>query len=291
MPLNRAKLLALYDVADLRRPGRTIEGYDKAHAARTTRLVLKVAQRLDLRGDRLRKLEATALLHDIGRVGMEPELFGRIFQAAQRRGMPVRVGELVRRYPHVSKAQAARFFLDLVRPALVEEGIPVDDRVLEHIAMRMAFDQRVRWILAEKKSELRTLGITVEPWMEQVILYYYYPEVMDGAPEDVRLMGMVLVACENFEAYNNLSRARDYYGREQPSLREAFGMLKRFTGERIISEQIYQTLKELTLGGSLNAVIKESQGLPRRAPLRENDRNFLVELRQEAVMPPGAARH
>ena len=246
MRLNWARLLALYDIHDPRQPGRIIEGYDKAHAARTTRILLKVADRLNFGKTYLRKLEAAALLHDIGRLGIDPTLFGRIFQAAQRRGIPVRLTALVQEYPHVPKANANDLFLRLIRPALKEDGIPVDSQVLEHIDMRMAFDQRVRRILVEKRSELSALGVTIEPWMEQVILYYYYPEVMKDAPEDILLMGMTLVACEKFEAYNNSRRAEDIYGSGQPTLRAAFSMLKECVEKRIISERVYNPLKELT---------------------------------------------
>ena len=50
-------------------------------------------------------------------------------------------------------------------------------------------------------------------------------------------MGMVLVACENFEAYNNVQRARDYYGREHPSLRDAFATVRRFVREGLVTPQ------------------------------------------------------
>ena len=279
--VDRAALLALYDVPDLQHPGRVIPGYDKAHAARTTEMVLAVARRLGADGETLRKLEIVALLHDIGRAGMDAVLFGRIFQAAQAARLPVRVDELVRRYPHISKERAAEAFLDLARPALEASGLVVDDRVVQHVEMRMGFDRRVRRVLAQKEQELRALGVTVEPWMEQVILYYYYPERMEGAPEDVRLMGMVLVACENFEAYNNVQRARDYYGRDHPSLRDAFATVRRFVREGLVTPQVYDALRDSTLEGELDALVRESQGLARDATLRQDDRRFLRELRRE----------
>ena len=280
--LDRAAILALYDVPDPHHPGRVIPGYDKAHAERTTEMVLRVARRLGVAGDALRKLEVAALLHDVGRAGMDAALFGRIFQAAQAAGLPVRVGELVRRYPHVSKEHATEAFLDLARPALEAAGIAVNDaRVVEHVEMRMGFDRRVRRVLAQKEGHLRALGVEVEPWMEQVILYYYYPERMDGASDEVRLMGMVLVACENFEAYNNVRRARDYYGRDHPSLRDAFGTIRRFVREGLVTSQVYDALRDCTLAGDLDALVRESQGLPPDAPLGDDDRRFLEELRRE----------
>lgn len=279
--VDRAKLLALYDVPDPASPGWVIAGYDKAHADRTARVVLRVAKRLGFPEDKLEKLEATALLHDIGRAGMDPQLFGRIFRAAQAHGLPLRVHEVAARYPHVSKAQAMDFFLTLVKPVLAKEGIPLDSRTLDHIAMRMASDRRVRRVLRERAPELRALGVAVEPWMEQVILYYYYPEVMEGAPDDVRLMGMLLVACENFEARNNADRARDYYADGRPSLRGAFTMVREFVRTGMVTPRIYEALRDLTLRGDLDDVVRECQGLPPDAPLHEEDRRFLQELRQE----------
>ena len=136
-------------------------------------------------------------------------------------------------------------------------------------------------VVAQKERDLRALGVTVEPWMEQVILYYYYPERMEGAPDDVRLMGMLLVACENFEAYNNVQRARDYYGREHPSLRDAFATIRFFVREGLVTSQVYNALRDCTLDGELDALVRESQDLPPDAPLRGDDCRFLRELRHE----------
>ena len=281
MPLDRAQLLALYDEPDPQAPGRLIPGYDKAHADRTARIVALVARRLWIGGEILEKLEVATLLHDIGRVGLEPKLFGLIFESAQERGLPVRVGDLVRRYPGVRKDEASQLFVELVRPVLVEKGIAVDRRVREHIDMRMAFDQRVRRVLGEREPELRRLGVIVEPWMEQVMLYYYYPELSEGAPEGVRLMGMILVACENLEAYNNIQRGRDYYGRKRESLQGAFAVLRRFLEEGLISIQVYDALSDLTEKGELRSILNESRGLPPETPLPEEDCAFLEELRRE----------
>ena len=79
---TRDALLAMYDVPDPARPGRVIPGYDKEHAERTTRIVLRVAEAVGLDGRRLADLEITTLLHDLGRTGMDPELFGAGFGLA-----------------------------------------------------------------------------------------------------------------------------------------------------------------------------------------------------------------
>lgn len=275
---DRTKLLALYDVPDPARPGHLIPGYDKAHADRTSRIAVRVARYLRLPEELVGKLEVTALLHDIGRAGMDPQLFGRIFRAAQAQGLPLRVYEVTARYPHVSKAQAMDFFLDVIKPVLAEEGIPLDDKTLDHIAMRMASDKRVRRVLEEKRDDLRALDVAVEPWMEKVILYYYYPEVMEDEPEDVRLMGMLLVACENFEARNNWERARDYYADGRPSLRGAFTLLRQFVASRMVTPRIYEALRELTVRGKMDDLIRECQGLPPDAPLHAEDTAFVREL-------------
>ena len=279
--VDRAKLLALYDVPDPALPGHVIPGYDKAHADRTARIAVRVARRLGLPEELVSRLEVTALLHDIGRAGMDPQLFGRIFRAAQARGLPLRVYEVTARYPHVSKAQAMDFFLDLIKPALAEEGIPLDAKTLDHIAMRMASDRRVRRVLNEKEKDLRALGVAVEPWMEKVILAYYYPEVMEGEPEDVRLMGVLLVACENFEARNNAERARDYYADGRPSVRGAFALLKQFVASGMVTPRIYEALGQLTVRGELDDLIGECQGLPPSASLHAEDRAFVEELRRD----------
>ncbi len=180
---TRDALLAMYDVPDPAHPGRVIPGYDKEHAERTTRIVLRVAEAVGLDGRRLADLEITTLLHDLGRTGMDPELFGAVFGLAQERGLPVRIAELRARYPGVTEEQAVPFFLDLLAPALRDKGIPVTDAVTDHVAMRMDFKGRLRRMLDQRRAELDRLGVAVKPWMETVMLYYYYPHGMEGQPE------------------------------------------------------------------------------------------------------------
>jgi hypothetical protein len=279
--IDRQGLLALYDVPDPARPGRRLPGYDRDHAARTATIVMRVAERLGLAPDLLERLEVTALLHDLGRVGMDGVLFGRIIGAAQRAGLPVRIRDMLQRYPGLSKERAAAAFLELAKPVLAQEGLAVDERVRDHVGMRMASDLRLRRVLQEKQGELDALGVKLEPWMEQVILYYYYPERMAGAPETVRLMGMVLVAAENLEAYNNRSRARDYYTHGEPSLREAFRALGRFVSQGLVSPQVYAVTRVLVLEGGLDDVLAEARGLPPGASLGDADLAFVEELGKE----------
>lgn len=273
---TRQALLALYDVPGP--DGSMLPGYDRDHADRTTRIVMQVVRILGLDPSWDRDLEVAALLHDIGRVGMDPDLFGRIFGLAQRNGFPVRIREFRARYPQVRDADATAFFLNRIEPILHQEGIPVDARVVEHVRMRMDFDRRLRQVLAGKEPDLRRLGIVIKPWMEHVMLYYYYPRGVLGESDAVRLMGMALVASENFEAFNNVRRGRDYYGRAKERLRDVFDALSGFERDRLVAPSVMRALRELTGSGKLDAIIKESRGLPADEPLSEDDLAFEGEL-------------
>ncbi len=168
---SRQRLLALYDTPDPERPGRVLEGYDKEHAERTTRIVQMAAKEAGLDERWLPELEVTTLLHDLGRAGMDPELFGRIFAVAQEIGLPIRIRELRAKYPEVSEEAAPKFFLSFIEPALQRRGIEVTPKVYDHIKMRMDFKGRLRRQLRERGPELSSMGITVKPWMEKVMLY------------------------------------------------------------------------------------------------------------------------
>ncbi len=282
MPVPREALLALYDVPDPERPGRLIPGYDKEHAARTTDIVLLVARELGVAERYIARLEIATLLHDIGRAGMDPELFGRIFQSAQEAGLPVRLPELRRSYRDLTEKNASERFVELVRPVLRAKGIAVTPKVREHIDMRMAFKQRVRRILRDVQPELTSLGVTIEPWMEKLMLYYYYPQELEGQPAEVRLMAETLVACENFEAYNNVQRGRDYYGRTKEQLRDVFSVLNGFVERGLVSRRVYDTLARLTAAGRLDDAMRMSRGLPPDAPLSAEDEAFKRELMKGA---------
>jgi hypothetical protein len=274
---TRDALLALYDAPDPGYPGRTIPGYDRDHAERTTRIVMKMAIAIGLASSWHRDFEVTALLHDLGRAGMDPELFGAVFGPAQEQGLPVRIAELRARYPEVSEQQATGFYLDLIRPLLAERGTEVNDRLIDHVSMRMDFKGRLRRVLMEQNPKLASLGASVKPWMERVMLYYYYPGDMEDQPEEVRLMGMLLVACENFEAYNNRRRGNDYYGRTGEQLRTVFTTLDRFVQRGLVSGEVLSKLLELTAAGDLDGIVNEARGLPAAQPLPADDRAFLRE--------------
>jgi hypothetical protein len=271
-------LLTMYDVPDPERPGRLIPGYDRDHAERTTRIVHLAARASGLPSKWLPGLEVTTLLHDLGRAGMDPELFGKIFGIAQEIGLPIRIRDLRAAYPQVTEEQAPAFFIARIAPALERHGVALTPSVRDHILMRMDFKGRLRQQLRLRQPELSSHGITLEPWMERVMLYYYYPQDMAGEQHDVRHMGMLLVACENFEAYNNRQRGKDYYGRRDEQLREVFSALSGFERNGLVSAQVMAALKGLTASGALDAIIRESRGLPPGEPLPAADIAFQREL-------------
>lgn len=275
---SKIAILAMYDTPDQARPGHVIDGYDKDHAERTTRIVQVVAKAASLPEKWLPDLEIITLLHDLGRAGMDAELFGRIFGIAEEIGLPIRIRQLRAKYPEVTEQGAPEFFTARIKPALEAKGILLTPNVYDHILMRMDFKGRLRRLLKKRQPALSALGITVKPWMEKVMLYYYYPQDMTGEIDDVRLMGMLLVACENFEAYNNRRRGNDYYGRRDEQLREVFTALDHFERDGLVSAHVMHTLKCLTANGTLDSIIKESRGVPSSSQLSPSDLTFQKQL-------------
>ena len=110
------------------------------------------------------------------------------------------------------------------------------------------------------------------------MLYYYYPEKLNGAQPWVRQLAEILVACEQFEAYSNQRRGRDYYVRQREDVSEAFAYLDALQGEGIISRPVVQALRALASEGVFDRVLEEARG---RA-LSERERNFLRGASQES---------
>lgn len=270
----RRSLLSLYDAPSLGDTSGVVAGYDKAHAERATRIVLALASELGLAGDWLADLEVTCLLHDLGRAGMDPQLFGSIFRLAEERGVPVRLSEMRDRYPELDETHACGHFLDLMAPVFHEAGIAMTPAVADHVAMRLDFRGRLRRVLDECAPKLAAWGVEVQPWMEKVMLYYYYPALIEDEPEEVRRMGMMLVAGENFEAYNNHERARDYYVGREARLAAVFDALDGFERRGLVDGAVMDALRRLTASGRLDEVIKESRGMAAGKPLPPEDVAF-----------------
>src|ERR1041385_1538046 len=79
-----AALMRLYDYPHPYHPGRTIRGYDCAHAIRTARMCAAVAIRLGHPADRVIRYQIACLLHDLGRAGLDRTLFGKIWSWAKQ---------------------------------------------------------------------------------------------------------------------------------------------------------------------------------------------------------------
>ncbi len=281
--MDAEALLALYDTPDPANPGRMLPGYDRDHARRTTAIVLSAAPGVGIGSEWMERLEVIALLHDLGRAGMDPELFSRIFTLAQQAGLPVRLPELKERYPDFNEELAADLWLDLARDTLESNHVYVTSQLRDHIAMRMDYKGRLREQLALNVETLGALGAMVEPWMEKVILYYYYPHLMEGEDPIVRRMGMLLVACENFEAFNNARRGRDYYGRERETMQDAFATLESFQERGLVDADIIRSLACVAATGTLDSIVQEARDRPTTEPLPDEDRAFLETFCQSAT--------
>lgn len=96
--------------------------------------------------------------------------------------------------------------------------------------------------------------------MQLVMLYYYYPEKLAGAKPWVKQLAEILVACEQFEAYSNQRRGRDYYVRNAETLTDAFAYLEKLQREGILSREVMTALKRLAAEGAFDAIIAEARG-------------------------------
>ena len=92
------------------------------------------------------------------------------------------------------------------------------------------------------------------------MLYYYYPEKLTSAKSWVRQLAEILVACEQFEAYSNQRRGRDYYVRKKETLVDAFTYLEKLQQEGMLSGVVMGALRRLTAQGEFDAIIEEARG-------------------------------
>jgi hypothetical protein len=96
--------------------------------------------------------------------------------------------------------------------------------------------------------------------MQQVMLYYYYPEKLEDSTPWVKELAEILVACEQFEAYSNQRRGRDYYARKKETIAGAFAYLEKLAQEGILSAPVMKTLKRLAAQGEFDGIIAEARG-------------------------------
>jgi len=266
-----SKLLHLYDYPDPRRPGRLIKGYDCPHALRTARMCAAVAQRMGHRPARVRLYQIACILHDLGRAGLDRRLFGKIWSWARAQGIPTRPREWRAIHPETRYGRETEAFVSRYRKPMAAAGIPLDLWACEQVEMRLGYARRLAARLRIVKPALRELGVVWSPWMGRIMLYYYYPEKLDGAPPWVRQLAEILVACEQFEAYSNQRRGRDYYVRRREDLSEAFGYLDTLQREGIISRPVVRALRGLAAEGAFDTLLEQAKG----RSLSRRERTFL----------------
>ena len=206
--------------------------------------------------------QIACLLHDLGRAGLDRGLFGKIWSWARRRGVPTRPREWRAVHPSTRYGRETEAFLSRHADELRHAGIVMDAWAREQVEMRLGYARRLRRRLRAVRPRLARLGVRWAAWMEQVMLYYYYPEQLKRAPGWVRQLAEVLVACEQLEAYSNRRRGRDYYLRQRETLADAFGYLEQLRVEEILSEPVLDALRGLAAEGAFDRVLAEARGVP-----------------------------
>ena len=264
-----SRLMRLYDYPHPAHPGRVIRGYDRPHAVRTARMCAAVATALGHGAERVHQYQVACLLHDLGRAGLDRRLFGKIWSWAKEHGIPTRPREWRAIHPETVYGRETETFLRQYRSELEAHGIAITPWAKEQIEMRLGYSRRLARRLRMVRPVIRAMGVTWAPWMQQVMLYYYYPEKLASAKPWVKQLAEILVACEQFEAYSNQRRGRDYYVRKTETLIDAFAYLETLQQEGVLSGGVMGTLRRLTVQGEFDAILEEARG---RAFTREERR-------------------
>ena len=238
-----------------------------------------VAQRMGHPPARATQYQIACILHDLGRAGLDRRLFGRIWSWARAQGIPTRPREWRALHPETRYGRETEAFVSRYRSAMEAAGIELNAWACEQVEMRLGYARRLAARLRAVKPRLRELAVTWSPWMSRIMLYYYYPEKLKGAQPWVRELAEILVACEQFEAYSNQRRGRDYYVRQREDVSEAFAYLDTLQGEGIISRPVVQALRALAAEGVFDRVLEEARG----RSLSKRERTFLRRAGQEAV--------
>ncbi|TKB33052.1 MAG: hypothetical protein E8D51_09300 [Nitrospira sp.] len=254
------QLMALYDYPHPLHPGRIIRGYDRPHAIRTARMCAAVAAALGHGPERVRQYQIACLLHDLGRAGLDRQLFGKIWSWAKERGIPTRPREWRAVHQYTAYGRETEAFLRCYGQDLEADGIPMTPWAKEQVEMRLGYARRLARRLRTVRPAIKRMGVTWAPWMQQVMLYYYYPEKLAAAKPWVRQLAEILVACEQFEAYSNQRRGRDYYVRNKETLVDAFAYLETLRVEGILSSAVMEALRRLTAQGEFDAILEEARG-------------------------------
>jgi hypothetical protein len=209
---------------------------------------------------RVRQYQIACVLHDLGRAGLDRVLFGKIWSWAKAHGIPTRPREWRALHPETSYGRETEAFLARYRRDLDAAGIPMTAWAKEQVEMRLGYSRRLSRRLRTVRGEIKQMDIRWEPWMQRVMLYYYYPEKLADAPVWVKQLAEVLVACEQFEAYSNQQRGRDYYVRKKETLADAFAYLEKLQQEGILSRTVMSALRGLAAVGEFDRVLEEARG-------------------------------
>jgi hypothetical protein len=182
-------------------------------------------------------------------------------------------------HPNTRYGHEAQAFLSRYGDELGKAGIPMDRWAREQVEMRLGFARRLRRLLPTVRPRLASLGVRWAAWMEHVMLYYYYPEKLRHASAWVHQLAEVLVACEQFEAYSNRQRGRDYYARQRETLMDAFAYLDKLKVEGIVTAPVLEALRGLAAEGAFDRILAEARG----GPLTRREERYLKSLRQGAA--------
>ena len=252
--------MRLYDYPHPVHFGRVIRGYDRPHAVRTARMCAAMATALGYGVERVHQYQIACLLHDLGRAGLDRRLFGKIWSWAKEHGIPTRPREWRAIHPETTYGRETEAFLQQYHNELKAGGIAMTPWAKEQVEMRLGYSRRLARRLRMVRPAIRKMGVTWAPWMQQVMLYYYYPEKLESAKPWVKQLAEVLVACEQFEAYSNQRRGRDYYVRKKETLIDAFVYLEKLQQEGVLSGEVMGTLRRLTAQGEFDAILEEARG-------------------------------
>jgi hypothetical protein len=209
---------------------------------------------------RVKQYQIACILHDLGRAGLDRQLFGKIWSWARAQGIPTRPREWRAIHPETPYGRETEAFVSRYGEAMAAAGITLDPWAWQQVEMRLGYARRLAARLRVVKPALRELGVSWSPWMGRIMLYYYYPEKLEGAQLWVRRLAEILVACEQFEAYSNQRRGRDYYARQQENLAEAFAYLEALQREGIISRPVVRVLRELAAEGAFDRLLEQAKG-------------------------------
>jgi len=221
--------------------------------------------------ERVRQYQIACLLHDLGRAGLDRQLFGKIWSWAKAHGIPTRPREWRAIHPETVYGRETEAFLRRYQNELKADGITMSPWAKEQVEMRLGYARRLARRLRSVRASIKKMGVQWEPWMQSVMLYYYYPEKLAGAKLWVKQLAEILVACEQFEAYSNQRRGRDYYVRKKETIVEAFAYLGKLEQEGIVSRAVMRALKRLAAEGEFDGIIAEARG----HCLRPNERAVL----------------